>query len=453
MDRLDKNERGRDRSGTDEEHPVEGIPVMGAGHITSREQLIGMLGEAAEVEHTLMCTYLYAAFSLKTEEADGLTARQLDAVRRWRASIIRVAVEEMSHLAIVANLSVAVGGPAHFNRLNFPIAPGPLPAAMCVRLARFTPDTLQHFIFLERPLDSDEPDGEGFGGDRDYERGPLPETQLMPVTYDYETVGELYDTIVRSLETLQERYGAGHLFVGDKSRQVGPDITPLPGLMTICNLDDARQAVEIIKEQGEGADHHTDNSHFDRFCKIRSEWRDLLADDPDFIPARPVADNPVMRRPPTPDGKVWITHHDAAQVLDLANALYVQQLRLLSQAFGRPETGPGDPYEKRVLVNAATDLMHAMTPAAEALTTYPAHDGADCHAGMSFAMVRGLAPLPMGTEWQVLNCRFNELVEGGAAMRGLHPKVDRSLDMLEGVAQTFARHVAIICGADAERAA
>lgn len=420
---------------------IERTPLMGSDHITSREQLIGMLGEAAEVEHTLMCTYLYAAFSLKTDEADGLTDTQRAAVRRWRQSIIRVAVEEMGHLAIVANLSVAIGGPAHFNRLNFPIAPGPLPAAMCVRLAPFTQDTLQHFIFLERPLDSDEPDGESFGKARDYQRGPLQQTKLMPVTYDYETVGELYDTIIRSFESLQVRYGEGHLFVGDRSRQIGPEISPLPGLMTICHLDHAREAVNTIKEQGEGADAHSDNSHFDRFCKIRTEWQELLEADPDFVPARPVANNPVMRRPPTPDGKVWITHDIGARVLDYANALYIQQLRLLSQAFGRP----GEAYEKQVLINAATDLMYAMTPAAEALTTYPCHDGADCNAGMTFAMVRGMSPLPIGTEWQVLNCRFTELTDEGPNLRGLHPKVDRSLDMLEGVAATFSRHVDIIC--------
>ena len=31
----------------------------------SREQLLHSLYEAAELEHNLMCTYLYAAFSLK----------------------------------------------------------------------------------------------------------------------------------------------------------------------------------------------------------------------------------------------------------------------------------------------------------------------------------------------------------------------------------------------------
>ncbi|MGJ8560504.1 MAG: ferritin-like domain-containing protein [Litorimonas sp.] len=424
---------------------LDHTPLMGPDHITSREQLIGMLGEASEVEHNLMCTYLYAAFSLKTEESDGLTDLQLEAVRRWRASIVRVAIEEMGHLAIVANLSVAIGGPARFDRLNFPIAPGPLPANMSVRLAPFTRDTLQHFIFLERPNDSDEPDGESFVSTHDYVRGPLEQSRLMPNTHDYDTVGTLYESIYKCMETLCDRYGANHLFVGDESRQVGSDITPLPGLMTVGNITEARRAIDVIVEQGEGAAACDGQGHFARFRAIREEWKTLLDDDPTFVPGRPVAHNPVMRRPPTPDGKVWITHADSARVLDYANALYIQQLRLLSQAFGRP----GDVYEKQVLINAATDLMYAMTPAAEALTTYPAQTGmADtmaCNAGMTFATVRGMSPLPIGTEWQVLNCRFNELVDGGKYLRGLHDKIDRSLDMLGGVAATFSRHVDIIC--------
>jgi len=35
----------------------------------SREQLIHSLYEAAELEHNLMCTYLYAAFSLMPRSA------------------------------------------------------------------------------------------------------------------------------------------------------------------------------------------------------------------------------------------------------------------------------------------------------------------------------------------------------------------------------------------------
>src|SRR5262245_29377317 len=39
----------------------------------SREQLLHSLYEAAELEHDLMCTYLYAAFSIRTDPSDGIT--------------------------------------------------------------------------------------------------------------------------------------------------------------------------------------------------------------------------------------------------------------------------------------------------------------------------------------------------------------------------------------------
>ena len=41
--------------------------------IEHREALIYMLCEAAELEHGIMCQYLYAAFSLKQSEDEGLT--------------------------------------------------------------------------------------------------------------------------------------------------------------------------------------------------------------------------------------------------------------------------------------------------------------------------------------------------------------------------------------------
>ena len=39
----------------------------------SREALVHHLYEAAELEHNLMCTYLYAAFSLKNGVEEGLS--------------------------------------------------------------------------------------------------------------------------------------------------------------------------------------------------------------------------------------------------------------------------------------------------------------------------------------------------------------------------------------------
>ena len=403
--------------------------------ITSREQLMAMLGEASEVEHTLMCCYLYAAFSLKSDPSEGLTDEQAEALARWRREIIAIAVEEMSHLAIVANLLSAVGGAAHFFRLNFPIARGALPASMNVHLAPFDMATLEHFIYLERPENSKVQDSGRFDDGRDYSRSPLAQSRLMPVSYDYETVGTLYASIAYSLDVLTERYGEEHLFVGDAARQVGRDIAPLPGLCTIRNLDEAKAAIETIVGQGEGAPNDCGHGHFSRFSRIKTEYEAFLAEDPGFSPGRAVAENPVMRRPPSPEGKVWITHPEAAKLIDYVNAVYIMTLRLLTQAFGRP----GAAEEKRVLVSAATDLMYAMTPAAEELTTLPARQEDDVRAGMSFAMVRSMAPLPMGTEWNVFTCRFNEITEAGTELREIGPKTKRSVDMIEGVAKTFAR--------------
>jgi hypothetical protein len=45
-----------------------------------------------------MCKYLFAAFSLKQREDEGLTPPQIDAVTRWRRTIAHVATEEMLHL-------------------------------------------------------------------------------------------------------------------------------------------------------------------------------------------------------------------------------------------------------------------------------------------------------------------------------------------------------------------
>jgi hypothetical protein len=131
----------------------------------SREALVHQLYEAAELEHNLMCTYLYAAFSLKQGIEEGLSAAEADATARWRRAILQVAVEEMGHLAAVWNITAALGGSPRFGRYNFPLDPGGLPASVVVRLAPFNEAVLQHFIYLERPHKSHEPDGEGFAAD------------------------------------------------------------------------------------------------------------------------------------------------------------------------------------------------------------------------------------------------------------------------------------------------
>src|ERR1700756_3206165 len=88
--------------------------------IEHREALIYMLCEAAELEHAIMCQYLYAAFSLKQSLEEGLTTEELQAVDRWRKTVSHIATQEMLHLTLVQNLLSAIGASPHLERPNLP---------------------------------------------------------------------------------------------------------------------------------------------------------------------------------------------------------------------------------------------------------------------------------------------------------------------------------------------
>src|SRR6202044_3506880 len=96
--------------------------------IEHREALIYMLCQAAELEHGIMCQYLFAAFSLKESQDEGLTPDELAAVVRWQRQILSVAAGEMLHLALVHNLLSAIGMAPHLSRPNLPAPAGHYPA-------------------------------------------------------------------------------------------------------------------------------------------------------------------------------------------------------------------------------------------------------------------------------------------------------------------------------------
>lgn len=355
---------------------------------TSREQLWALLAEAAEIEHHLMCCYLYAAFSLKERTDEDLSEAELDAVRRWRREVLAVSVEEMGHLSIVCNILSALGAPAHLVHQNFPIPAGYHPAGVVVKLAPFNRQTLAHFVFLERPDDADVRDGEGFEPSQRYTRA-LDMDRLMTVCTDYDTVGELYHSISAGLQHLSATIGERALFVGNPEHQLDTDVARLPGLKTVRCLRTSLEAIDAIVRQGEGADSCCGDSHYQRFLKIGREYDALLAARPAFRPARMSAHNPVMRPPPTPEGRLWISEEPAAALLDLGNALYNHCLRCISLAYG----DVGRPTQT-ALVSAGIDLMHLLTPIATRLGELPANPALpQATAGVSFATIRSSAAL------------------------------------------------------------
>jgi len=379
--------------------------------VRSREELLYLLAEAAEIEHNLMCCYLFATFGLKTE-VDGLSPSDAAEVAGWRRIITHVAIDEMTHLALVANLTAAVGGAPHFGRPNFPIGAGYHPSGVVVHLTPFDRTTLEHFIYLERPEGVVLSDGDGFVAPSPEYRRETPGERLMPSAQDYLTVGYLYRSIRAAIVDLAARLGEGALFVGDPALQVGPETVALTGLSRVTDLASALAALDTIVEQGEGSPADIEASHYRSFIAVRDAYKARLAAEPGFAPSRAVVRNPVMRRPPDPVGKTYIDHPVAAPVMDLANAIYAAMLRSLVQGFA--ET---DPSRKRLFIDAAIDSMFGLVPVAEHLTLLPACAMEDeRRAGMSFAMLRDVAPLSSGAV-AVLAERFGELaVSAGATL-------------------------------------
>ena len=128
--------------------------------IEHREALIYMLCEAAELEHGIMCQYLFAAFSLKEGPDEGLTTGS-GRPSSGGASDPHVATEEMLHLALVQNLLSAVGAAPHLVRPNLPAPAGHYPAGVRLALLPFGEEALRHFMYLERPEGMESGDAEG----------------------------------------------------------------------------------------------------------------------------------------------------------------------------------------------------------------------------------------------------------------------------------------------------
>jgi CDGSH-type Zn-finger protein/uncharacterized Fe-S cluster protein YjdI len=379
----------------------------------AREYLLHMLYEAAELEHNLMCTYLYAAFSLKSGTAEGLSAAEAEAVQRWRREIIAVAVEEMGHLVAMWNLTAAIGGTPRLGRANFPLDPGILPARIVVKLAPFNAHTLQHFVFLERPAGSTEAEGEGFAPAQHFVRG-APNARLVPMGLDYDTVGAFYEALTTSLQRFVDAHGEAVAFCGDPAWQLGTDYITLAAARPVQCLKTAHAAIDAIVRQGEGAPTDSAGSHYQRFVAIREEMRRLQAANPSFQPAHPAATNPVLRRPPRPEGRVWLEDEAAVTTVDLANASYGLMLRLLALAYALPDGAA----EKALVVDLSMAMMHAITPLAEHAARLPAGpSNPDCHAGMSFTTLRDTAALPAAPAgWRFLVERLETLADAGQAL-------------------------------------
>jgi CDGSH-type Zn-finger protein/uncharacterized Fe-S cluster protein YjdI len=407
----------------------------------SRESLIHALYEAAELEHTLMCTYLYSAFSLRSGTDEGLSSEEAEAVARWRKVIMGIAIEEMAHLTAVWNITAALGGAPRFGRGNFPLDAGALPAGIVVRLAPFGEAALQHFVFLERPEGSGEGEGEGFLPTLQFTRGTS-RPRLTPMAVDYETVGQFYALLSQNLQVFVAEHGERAAFSGDPALQIAAEDVALPGVAKVICLKTALKAFSSIIAQGEGAAEDSHDSHYKRFLAIRSELRALHTTNPAFQPAFPAAHNPVLRRPLQATGRIFIEDEAAAQTVDLANTGYALMLRLLAYAY----TVPRPSALKATVIDLSLGLMRAVTLLGERAARLPAGPThPSCNAGMSFTALRDAAPLLSGVSaHRFFIERLSQLSEGVARLPEPHDaRVMGAQRLLEGLLARAKRELSL----------
>jgi hypothetical protein len=201
------------------------------------------LQQAIKLEHATIPLYLYALYSLDQSK------------NREIAGIIQsVVVEEMLHMTLASNVLNALGGSPVIDNPDFiPTYPGPLPGGveseLKVNLAPFSMTQLEAFLKIESP------------------ENPLHFPAAL-VAESVITIGEFYTAIADAITTLGD--GA---FVNPPRNQVGPNL--MRESVVVTNVATARQAIQIIIDQGEGTSTSPEEgegsgyAHYYRFMQIQ----------------------------------------------------------------------------------------------------------------------------------------------------------------------------------------
>jgi CDGSH-type Zn-finger protein/truncated hemoglobin YjbI len=344
--------------------------------IEHREALIYMLCEAAELEHGIMCQYLFAAFSLKQGTSEGLTGDEAAAVSRWRQRVSHVATQEMLHLALVQNLLSAIGAAPHLARPNLPQPANHYPAGVQLALLPFGEQALRHFMFLERPEGMDLQDASGLAASG-RAQPLLSERDIVPRGQDFATVGHLYRSIEAGLAHLAELHGEDWLFVGPPRAQATTEHFSWPELIPVIDLASAQRAIDEILEQGEGSRGNWQDAHFGQFVEILDEYQQLRSANPAFEPVRPVMAANV--RPHEGDAEVpLISDLLTARITDLFNVSYEILLQILERFFAHTQESDA---QLKILADTTIGLMfRVLKPLGDLITLLPVGEE---HAGMT----------------------------------------------------------------------
>lgn len=380
--------------------------------VTTRNELIYLLYQAAELEHSLLCQYLFTAFTMR-QPGEGLTPDQARKVKEWSGWIYKVAIEEMLHLALACNLLTAVGGAPNLRRPNFPQTAKRYSLGIESELAPFNKETIERFKEWETP---------------EWLKPPKMRAPILPPDRKYSTIGELYNLI----DSAFKRDDAQKWFIGPKEAQIDNSLFPfVPPLIAITSPEKARAAIKLIIEEGEGTPPPTaentplevsPESHYAVYSKILEEL-----EENDFGAGWPVAKNPLYNfhyddvSVQGESGVTMISFPETRKIGELFTATYDLMCQFLMRLFASTDETP---EMLRTLATATMEIMTgALKPLGEILCRMPVDDGGPqpfdvdaipryVAAGPSFEMYSDTQPLPhMRSAWIFFHERLLELAD------------------------------------------
>lgn len=346
--------------------------------IKNLETLQEYLYAAIQLEHATIPTYLTALYSLHP-------GTNLDAVQILRV----IAVEEMLHMTLSANMLNAVRGKVDLLKDGFvPTFPTCLPDGETdfqVNRERFSPSALDTFLQIERPARPAERTG-GL-----VKRAKRPGTLLPTVKSEedqdlhFYSIGEFYHAIQVGMEELCRELGEAKVFSGERRRQITPEYYYSGGgqVNEVYNLETAKTAIRLISEQGEGydgeiVDFEREISHYYRFDQLKRKRYYRAGDEHGKPTGGPVAINwqtvyPIKTNVKMADYPEGSEVFHAAQAFNIA---YRAFLASLTTAFDG----------KRELFLPAVGGMFRLKELALQLVRNPIPGGEGLHAAPTFEM-------------------------------------------------------------------
>jgi len=382
-----------------------------------------LLHVAAEIEHSLMVEYLYAAYSLGGADVD---RKWHEPARQWREVILGIAKEEMGHLITVQNILRLIGGPLHLDREAYPNPSGFYPFAFA--LEPLTKNSLAKYVVAESP----EEWRSTAQGKEIVARATKADDshQIIPVGRLYEEMIRLFEnrgaltdadfrTDVGPYEASWDEWGRG--YGGGERGNLGGGATP-PDVLIIRTTDRATTltALREIARQGEAPTmgrSGTAGSHFERFLKIYEAFPDRNPPSRD-IPTNPTTD---VMDDDSGDSKsksksmscACITSPRSQMWAHLFNLRYRKLLFTLKHAF---HVAPGEtvtsPTARGNLIAWTFGEMYNLRSIAAILVTLPLKkDGGAERAGPPFELPYSLTlPDWDSDKWRV----HRDLIEASA---------------------------------------